>query len=145
MINEFVQASAWILLPFAAGVATGIVAMIAAFAATRGEDEEMDCENCEVVEMCRKMFGTYWNDKSDGGRGCRHPPKKASLAAGAMENPETALQNAGARGMQDGPCRAEERSNTKTLRRVLRRKLRERLGTLQPWLQTRTLVADRTN
>ena len=88
MINEFVQASAWILLPFVAGVATGIIAMAMAWSMMRKDEEEMDCEGCEVIEMCRKMFGKYWNDKSDGGKGCEHPVK-ASLAAGAMENPET--------------------------------------------------------
>lgn len=88
MINEFVQASAWILLPFVAGVATGIIAMAMAWSMIRRSEEEMDCENCEVVEMCRKMFGKYWPDKSDGGKGCEHPVE-ASLAAGAMENPET--------------------------------------------------------
>ena len=73
MINEFVQASAWILLPFVAGVATGIVAMAMAWSMIRRSEEEMDCENCEVVEMCRKMFGKYWPEKSDGGKGCEHP------------------------------------------------------------------------
>jgi len=98
MINEFVQASAWILLPFVAGVATGIIAMAMAWSMIRRSEEEMDCENCEVVEMCRKMFGKYWPDKSDGGKGCEHPihPIELSLAAGAMENPETESLKCGA-------------------------------------------------
>ena len=96
MINEFVQASAWILLPFVAGVATGIIAMAMAWNMIRRSEEEMDCENCEVVEKCRWMFGKYWNDKSDGGKGCSHPPEKLPLAAGAMENPETESPKAGA-------------------------------------------------
>jgi hypothetical protein len=95
MINEFVQASAWILLPFVPGVATGIIAMAMAWSMIRRSEEEMDCENCEVVEMCRKMFGKYWPDKSDGGKGCEHPVE-ASLAAGAMENPETESLKRGA-------------------------------------------------
>ena len=92
MINEFVQASAWILLPFVAGVATGIIAMAMAWSMIRRSEEEMDCENCEVVEMCRKMFGKYWPDKSDGGKGCEHPvyvtPKEA------MEVVKESLQDA---------------------------------------------------
>lgn len=95
MINEFVQASAWILLPYGAGVATGIIAMAMAWSLMGRSEEEMDCENCEVVEMCRKMFGKYWNDKSAGGKGCKHPVE-ASLAAGAMENPETESLKRGA-------------------------------------------------
>ena len=118
MINEFVQANVWILLPFGAGVALGMVAMAIAVNMMREDVEEMDCERCEVVAMCRKMFGRYWNDKSAGGKGCRHPVKMengeckmenekretgnggkilhsqfsilhSQLAAGAMENPET--------------------------------------------------------
>ena len=73
MINEFVQASAWLLLPFGAGVATGMLALAWAVNMTRKDEEEMDCENCEAVEMCRKMFGRYWPDKSEGGKGCDHP------------------------------------------------------------------------
>lgn len=98
MINEFVQASAWILLPFVAGVATGIIAMAMAWSMIRRSEEEMDCENCEVVEMCRKMFGKYWPEKSNGGKGCEHPihPIELSLAAGAMENPETESLKRGA-------------------------------------------------
>ena len=52
----------------------------------------MDCENCEVVEMCRKMFGKYWPEKSSGGKGCEHPvygtPKEA------MEVVKESLQDA---------------------------------------------------
>ena len=73
MINEFVQAGVWILLPFVGGVVTGIIAMAIALSMMGRGEEEMECENCEVIEMCRKMFGKYWPDKSDGGRGCEHP------------------------------------------------------------------------
>ena len=110
MINEFVQASAWLLLPFGAGVATGMLALAWAFNMTRKDEEEMECENCEVIEMCRKMFGKYWPDKSDGGKGCEHPVK-ASLAAGAMENPETESLNAGASGTGEYVPRAGEVEN----------------------------------
>jgi hypothetical protein len=96
MINEFVQAGVWILLPFVGGVVTGIIAMAIALSMMGRSEEEMECENCEVVEMCRRMFGKYWNDKSNGGKGCRHPPEKLPLAAGAMENPETESPKAGA-------------------------------------------------
>ena len=89
MINEFVQTSAWILLPYVAGVATGIIAMAIALSMMGRGEEEMECENCEVVEMCKRMFGKYWKDKSEGGKGCSHPPGKLPLAAGAMNNPET--------------------------------------------------------
>ena len=92
MINEFVQASAWLLLPFGAGVATGMLALAWAFNMTRKDEEEMDCENCEVIEMCRKMFGKYWKDKSDGGKGCEHPVE-ASLAAKRLEAEKERLGN----------------------------------------------------
>ncbi len=110
MINELVQASVWILLPYGAGVAVGMVAMAIAMNMMRRDEEEMDCENCEVVEMCKRMFGKYWNDKSDGGKGCEHPVK-ASLAAGAMENPETESLNAGASGTGEYVPRAGEIEN----------------------------------
>ena len=116
MINEFVQASAWLLLPFVAGVATGIIAMAMAWSMIRRSEEEMDCENCEVVEMCRKMFGKYWPDKSEGGKGCEHPVE-ASLAAGAMENPETESLKRGAAWTgeyvgREGDCEIEEKPLT---------------------------------
>ena len=127
MINELVQASVWILLPFGAGMALGMVFMAIAVNMMRKDDEEMECERCEVVEMCRKMFGKYWNDKSDGGTGCKellkdavvsNPPmssappewrqKELLLAAGAMENPETESLNAGASGKGEYVPRAGE-------------------------------------
>lgn len=76
MVNEFVQAGVWILLPFGLGLATGMVAMAMAITMMRGDEEEMECEKCKVVEMCKRMFGKYWEDKSDGGRGCKWPPKE---------------------------------------------------------------------
>ena len=30
------------------------------------------CESCDVIELCRKTFGKYWNGKSGGGVGCNH-------------------------------------------------------------------------
>ena len=30
------------------------------------------CESCDVIELCRKTFGKYWNVKSGGGIGCNH-------------------------------------------------------------------------
>ena len=86
MINEFVQAGVWILLPFVAGVAVGMVAMAIAVNMMREDVEEMDCERCEVVAMCRKMFGRYWNDKSAGGKGCRHPVRKDKAGEKIMED-----------------------------------------------------------
>lgn len=33
------------------------------------------CADCpaEVVEVCRRAFGRWWNGKSGGGEGCCHP------------------------------------------------------------------------
>ena len=33
------------------------------------------CESCDVIELCRKTFGKYWNWKSGGGVGCNHKLK----------------------------------------------------------------------
>ena len=30
------------------------------------------CASCDVIELCRKAFGKYWNVKSGGGIGCNH-------------------------------------------------------------------------
>ncbi len=30
------------------------------------------CASCDVIELCRKAFGKYWNVKSGGGVGCNH-------------------------------------------------------------------------
>ena len=33
------------------------------------------CASCDVIELCRKTFGKYWNGKSGGGVGCNHKLK----------------------------------------------------------------------
>ena len=33
------------------------------------------CASCDVIELCRKTFGKYWNGKSGGGEGCKHKLK----------------------------------------------------------------------
>lgn len=75
MINEIVMAGTWILLPYGLGIATGVLMMSWAMKLMAGdcEEDEMECDKCKVVEMCRKMFGKYWEDKSSGGKGCRYP------------------------------------------------------------------------
>lgn len=30
------------------------------------------CASCDVIELCRKAFGKYWNVKSGCGIGCNH-------------------------------------------------------------------------
>ena len=30
------------------------------------------CASCDVIKLCRKTFGKYWNAKSGGGIGCNH-------------------------------------------------------------------------
>lgn len=30
------------------------------------------CESCDVIKLCRKAFGKFWNGKSGGGVGCNH-------------------------------------------------------------------------
>lgn len=86
MINEFVQASVWILLPFGAGVALGMVCMAIAVNMMRNDEEEMNCENCKVVEMCKRMFDKYWNEKSSGGKGCRYPVRKGKAGEKILED-----------------------------------------------------------
>ena len=37
------------------------------------------CSSCDVIELCRKAFGKYWNWKSGGGKGCNHKLKHLKL------------------------------------------------------------------
>ena len=37
------------------------------------------CASCDVIELCRKAFGKYWNGKSGGGDGCNHKFKYAKV------------------------------------------------------------------
>lgn len=38
---------------------------------------ECSCEKCGNVPECQHAFGAFWNDKSGGGKGCRHPFRPA--------------------------------------------------------------------
>lgn len=37
------------------------------------------CASCDVIELCRKTFGKYWNGKSGGGEGCNHKFKYSKV------------------------------------------------------------------
>ena len=37
------------------------------------------CESCDVIKLCRKTFGKYWNGKSGGGVGCNHKLKRLKV------------------------------------------------------------------
>lgn len=37
------------------------------------------CASCDVIELCQKTFGRYWNGKSGFGKGCNHKFKYLKL------------------------------------------------------------------
>jgi hypothetical protein len=31
------------------------------------------CNMCPAINDCKEAFGKFWGEKSNGGKGCRHP------------------------------------------------------------------------
>lgn len=51
------------------------------------------CASCDVIKLCRKTFGKYWNAKSGGGVGCNH--KLKSLKVEKVEKRPAAVASPG--------------------------------------------------
>ena len=36
------------------------------------------CRDCDVAEVCRRVFGKFWLAKSHNGEGCDHPMQEVA-------------------------------------------------------------------